>query len=56
MVADDMSEHTGNEVERLRRYKAVENDIGEIIEKLQKGKMIIFSNEEKMVFKLFLKR
>lgn len=51
MVTNNMGEHIGKEVENLRRYKAIENDIGEIIEKLQKGYMIIFSNEEKQGFK-----
>lgn len=50
MVAEDLEEYIGDYAEILRKYKIIENEIGEIIENLQNRKMIKFSDEKEIDF------
>lgn len=50
LVKDDMEEYIGEYAETLRKYKTIENEIGEIIENLQSRKMIKFSKEKEIGF------
>lgn len=50
LVKDEMEEYIGEYAETLRKYKTIENEIGEIIENLQSRKMIKFSKEKEIGF------
>ncbi|EPC09073.1 hypothetical protein HMPREF0402_04216 [Fusobacterium ulcerans 12-1B] len=50
-VADNILEDLSDHIEKLKKYKAIENDIGDIISNLQKSKMITFTEEEQNNFK-----
>ncbi|SQJ00851.1 Uncharacterised protein [Fusobacterium ulcerans] len=50
MVENGMSAHISEESKKLKKYKSIENEIGEIITNLQKCKMITFIEGEKCNF------